>query len=226
MPPCRYTLSVAEAEDLDYRGLCEYCGEVKMLGEVGRCTTPDIDEPQNCYACGLPAEFSSSQAKKGSHARCSECVAGGRQQRFAPFRDRAANGEPAELVRAVEDLDEELVMTLLAEGADPDQPRQLIIRDASQPRLQFRAVYSADGLPAPDESDMQPTTPLKMAVFRLSDAMLDDEAQLKLVRIAGALSEHGAAKDSPRLLFEARYGPASKDDPANPCSQMYELLGM
>ena len=218
-------MDVVEAIDRGYRGLCEYCGEFKDLDKVGRCTTPDTDEPQYCYSCGDPADFSSSQAKKGSHARCHECVESGRNQRWAPFKDRAANGDPAELVTAVEHLNEELVMTLLAEGAAPDQPRQLIIRGADHPRLQWRAAYFADGTPVPEDCARQPTTPLKMAVFRLSDAMLEEEAQLRLVRIAAALIEHGASREPAKHLYESRYGPASTDDePANAFTQMYELL--
>ena len=39
------------------------------------------------YSCGGgPVEFSTSQARKGSHARCPECVAANRKQRFAPFQ--------------------------------------------------------------------------------------------------------------------------------------------
>lgn len=89
-------------------GLCEYCGELKVLDQLGRCSTPEVEgSPVHCYSCGEPSEFSSSQARKESHARCDACIAARRTQRFKPFEQLARHGEPASLLQAVEEINEE-----------------------------------------------------------------------------------------------------------------------
>ncbi|CAK9009302.1 unnamed protein product [Durusdinium trenchii] len=132
-------------------GLCEYCGELKVLDQLGRCSTPEVEgSPVHCYSCGEPSEFSSSQARKESHARCDACIAARRTQRFKPFEQLARHGEPASLLQAVEEINEELVMTLLEEGIEVDQVRQRKVR-ADSTGLIWRPVYSSDGRPVPEE---------------------------------------------------------------------------
>ena len=218
----------AEAE-ADFRYVCEFCGELKPGDQVGRCGTPEVEEPFQCYSCGEVADFSSSQAQKGSRARCAACVEGGRRERHQPFRWRAEHGERG-LVEAVEEIDEELVFTLM-ERAERDGGLEGLVDQARQLRLRvpnsgmgIRAAYLPDGRPAADEALFQPTTPLKMAVFRLSDCMLDEADRQKLVRIAQALIERGASKDAARAFFESRYGPAEPGEEINAFTQLYALL--
>eukprot|EP00435_Cladocopium_sp_Y103_P012262 s1514_g3.t1 len=225
-------MTVAEVHGMDLHGICEYCGELKPLEELGRCETPEVEEPTHCYSCGAgPLEFSTSQARKGSHARCPECVAANRNKRFAPFQHRASRSDQdvdAELLQSVEDVDEARVLEALEAGADADCSRPLLLRDGTG-ACHFRAAYRGDGRAVPEEAAEQPTSPLKMAVFRLSDCMLDETTRMRLVSIAQALIEHGAAVAPARHLFELRYGRCERegddiDEPPNAFHHLYNLL--
>ena len=222
----------SETGDLegDFRYRCEFCGELESADKLPRCTTPDVEEPTHCYACGEPTEFSSSQARKGSRARCETCIQRGRRRRFAPFKELAEFGDPAtsRLVKAVEEINEALVLTLLEqeEAGLVDQARQLRLRvPVEGSALMWRAAYASDGRPVHEEAAGQPTTPLKMAVFRLSDCCLDEAALQRLVRIAQALVEHGASRGPAKDFFESRYGPAEPlGEEINAFTQLYAIL--
>jgi len=215
--------------EADFRYRCEFCGGLEAAHKLRRCTTPEVEEPTRCYACGEPADFSSSQARKGSRARCETCIHRGRSARFEPFKELAEFGDPAtgRLVKAVEEINEALVLTLLEqdEAGLVDQARQLRSRvPVHGSGLLWRAAYVSDGRPVHEEALGQPTTPLKMAVFRLSDCCLDEVARQTLVRIAHALVEHGASRDPAKEYFESRYGPAESSEDINAFTQLYALL--
>lgn len=211
-------MDATEAHARGYQGLCEYSGEMKPFNALHRCPTPEVDEPIRCYACGEDADFSASQVKKGSHARCRACVDSKRSGRFAPFLQRARYGEPADLIEAVETIDLTRVLTLLEHGAQADGARQLLIRD---PLLGLRAAYF-EGAPVAEDDPIQPTTPLKMAVFRMSDCMLDETQRLVLLEISRALLRHGAPPAPARMLYETRYGAA--DEAEGAFGELYALL--
>ena len=216
-------VTLEEATTLNLHGICEYCGELKPVEQLGRCSTPEVEEPLHCYACGRITEFSSSQARKGNHARCQACVDAGRKQRFQTFLEQAG-GHPNRLLKAVEEINEHLVRTLLEEEIEVDPTRQQLMK--IEGLRAWRAAYTADGQAVPEEDpeNHQPTTPLKMAVFRLSDCMLDEAARLSLVNIAQTLIEHGAPRAAAKELFENRYGPAEADEEENAYTQLYALL--
>lgn len=220
--------SWTEATEKGLHAICEFSGELKPLGELNRCGTPDVEEPDHCYTCGQgPMEFNSSQAAKGSHARCPECVNLRRTGRFQAFRQRATQGDQDvhfELMKAVEEINDANVLRALEAGANPDCARPLVVRDP-QTGL-HRAMYLADGTAVPQVAPEQPTSPLKMAVFRISDCMLDETSRLRLVTIARRLIEHGAPVEAARGLFELRYGsPDADPEPDdNAFNQMYDLL--
>mmetsp|Transcript_36041 Transcript_36041/g.67110 ORF Transcript_36041/g.67110 Transcript_36041/m.67110 type:complete len:231 (+) Transcript_36041:37-729(+) len=219
-------MTLAEAKALDLRAYCEYSGELKPLDDLGRPPTPEVDEPTHCYSCGAATDFSATQARKGSRARCQDCVTVGRKARFAPFEQRARRGEldvHVNLMHAVEVIDEEGVLAAIAAGADVSHSRQLYASDRSF--LPQRALYTADGLPVPETHPAQPTTPLKMVVFRMSDCMLDEAARMHLVRIAEVLIEHGAARAEALELYHMRYGtPEPDEDGTEPFVQLYRHL--
>jgi hypothetical protein len=70
-------------------------------------------------------------------------------------------------------------------------------------------AYNTDGTEKRDMEPDQPTTPLKLCVFRFSDCMLTEEDQLTLIRIAKVLIQHGAHKTEALEYFISRYGTAS-----------------
>ncbi len=57
----------------------------------------------------------------------------------------------------------------------------------------------------------QPDTPLELVVFRVSDAMLDDDDLRRLAEIARLLVEHGADPAPAMAMAEHRYGPYDPD---------------
>jgi hypothetical protein len=86
---------------------------------------------------------------------------------------------------AVECCDVEAVREALRAGADPNQH------------------WTVDGEPGIP----QPTSPLALVLFRISDSMLDDAGLRACAEIAEALLEHGADPAPALRLAEARYGP-------------------
>ena len=213
-------MDAAEAHARGYQGLCEYSGELKPFDALHRCPTPDVEQPIHCYACGEEAIFSGSQAKKGSHARCQACVVANKTARFAPFLQQARYGEPTGLIQAVEAIDLTRVLTLLEQGAQADEARQLLIPD---PLLGLRAAY-LEGLKVPEDDPIQPSTPLKMAVFRMSDCMLDEARRRELLDISRALLRHGAPPAPARRLYEDRYGMPDETETEGAFAELYALL--
>ena len=64
-----------------------------------------------------------------------------------------------------------------------------------------------------DEGVNQPDRPLKMVMFRLSDALLEEEHHDVLCEIAKELIAHGADPGPAMQIAEWRYGPYSDGDP-------------
>eukprot|EP00440_Ansanella_granifera_P039413 gb/GFBE01042760.1/.p1 GENE.gb/GFBE01042760.1/~~gb/GFBE01042760.1/.p1 ORF type:complete len:201 (+),score=24.83 gb/GFBE01042760.1/:1-603(+) len=88
-----------------------------------------------------------------------------------------------ELCAAVSELNLQLVRTLLEAGHDANAVR-----------------------PPGGEDQCQPDRPLKMVVFRLSDAMLSEDDHKTLADIARLLLRHGADPVPAQELAEMRYG--------------------
>ena len=99
------------------------------------------------------------------------------------------------LMKGVEEHDVIGVKNCLAAGADPNYAR----------------MWGED-------DTHQPTTPLRMVVFRISDSFLED-ADLKLfAEIASLLLQYGADPRPAIQLAELRYGkydPTGQHDPFN-----------
>jgi hypothetical protein len=108
-----------------------------------------------------------------------------------------------ELMRAVEDFDVMAVSNCLTRGADPNYT---LHADEDEP----------NGL-------MQPTTPLRMVMFRISDCDLPDSGFIKYTEIARLLLQHGADPRPAMEIAEHRYG---KYDPneANPFMEVWHVI--
>jgi hypothetical protein len=87
------------------------------------------------------------------------------------------------LMQAVERFDVEKVHACLRAGANPNY------------------VYEWDG-----DNTHQPTTPLRMVVFRISDNFLEDEDLNEFAEIAKLLIQYGAEVEPARQLARLRYG--------------------
>jgi hypothetical protein len=92
------------------------------------------------------------------------------------------------LMKAVEDHDVLLVEDYLVKGADPNYTR----------------TWEGD-------ATHQPTTPLRMVVFRISDNFLEEDDLKQFVEIAKLLVQYGAQSNPARQLAEIRYGKYNAD---------------
>lgn len=95
----------------------------------------------------------------------------------------ASHANDSSLTDAVAEIDLERVQRLLSAGSDPNA-----VRD-----------------PGGEESH-QPDRPLKMVMFRLSDALLSADDLAMLAKIAAALLDAGAEPGPAMQLAETRYG--------------------
>ena len=68
-------------------------------------------------------------------------------------------------------------------------------------------VYNSDGTERPEIDEYQPTTPLKLCVFRYSDCMLREPDLLNIRNMCTLLIKYGANDFEAAIkLFESRYG--------------------
>jgi hypothetical protein len=108
-----------------------------------------------------------------------------------------------ELMRAVEAFDIEAVKNCLERGADPN--------------------YTLH--PDEDKSDgtMQPTTPLRMVMFRISDCDLPKEGFSQYKEIARLLLHHGADPKPAMQIAEHRYGEYDPTE-SNPFMDVWHVV--
>jgi hypothetical protein len=97
-----------------------------------------------------------------------------------------------ELMRAVEAFNVEAVKNCLQRGADPNY-----------------TLHADD--PEPN-GVMQPTTPLRMVMFRISDCDLPDSGFTHFAEIARILLQHGADPKPAMEIAEHRYGKYDSND--------------
>ena len=104
------------------------------------------------------------------------------------------------LMDAVAFYDVKAVKDCLESGADPNYTR---FRDEDEP----------DGY-------IQPTAPLRLVMFRISDSILEDDSPKKFAEIAKILLDHGADPKPAMKIGESRYG---KYDPNAPESLFMDV---
>ncbi|MBN1183812.1 MAG: hypothetical protein JXB49_16080 [Bacteroidales bacterium] len=95
------------------------------------------------------------------------------------------------LMQAVSSYDINAVKYCLKQGADPNYT---LFKDEDEP----------DGL-------IQPTTPLRLVMFRISDCLLEDADILKFAEIAKVLIQAGANTKPAIQIAEERYGKFDPD---------------
>ena len=91
---------------------------------------------------------------------------------------------------------------------DVDGVRELLLAgaDANHVRL---VLMSADATNTPSQVH-QPTTPLKLVMFAISDCLLGDEELRSFAKITHLLLQHGAAPAPAMVIAESRYGAYDK----------------
>ncbi len=173
-----------------------------------------VTQPQ-CFSCGPLddlSSFSRSQLRKaecGEPARCEDCISVSKIERFIDYQAVATISIHEELMDVVSKGDVARVTELLSLGADVNHIRQAWVIDKNRPS---RAFYS-DGTAVPEEDsgDLQPTTPLKLVGFRISDSCLSDNALVAFKEIASILLSSGARAAPALRHMEGRYGAFDPD---------------
>lgn len=198
---------------------------------------PDSDEiPARCYSCGHTPPgviISGAQRNKyGGAARCQACVSGGNVERWVPPQPvHPQEGPQEELFEAVSNFDVRRVQELLRSGADPNCPRQAVARN-DRVRLvsgtcsaRWVKLFTRDGTPLPDEEPGQPTTPLKLVVFRISDCMLG-VAELAAFKLVAELLLAAGADPIPAVEYaRERYGDWTVEHELNSLEDEHTGLG-
>lgn len=96
------------------------------------------------------------------------------------------------------------VKSFLKEGADPNYRR---FKDEEEP----------NGL-------IQPTTPLRLVMFRISDCLLDDNELKTFAEIAKILLKYGADPGPAMEIAEARYGKYNPDIENNAFTNVWHII--
>ena len=75
-----------------------------------------------------------------------------------------------------------------------------------------------------ERPELQPTTPLRLVMFRISDSMLDDEALKKFAEIAKLLLKHGADPKPAMEIAELRYGKYDVNAEPGPFMDVWHIV--
>jgi len=109
-----------------------------------------------------------------------------------------------ELMRAIERYDVGAVQACLENGADPNYT---LHRDEDEP----------NGL-------IQPTTPLRMVMFRISDSLLEDSDLKQYAEIAKLLLRYGADPKPAMFIAEHRYGKYDSNAEKSPFMDVWHII--
>jgi hypothetical protein len=203
---------------------CRFCGALfspwPPAGEVRHdmaprgCPADAAAPPLHCFACRcqVAAEFSATQISRfesGVPARCQACVASGRVELAelpaTPTLNQRLTESVADAHVPVADVE-----ALLLDGADPNYTRQAALPVVYAMGIPWRArgLWRPDGTewPEDDPEHCQPTTPLKLVVFRISDCMLGDAELRRFRAVAEVLIAAGADRAPAVAHAEGRYG--------------------
>lgn len=208
---------------------CDYCGklytvsstdDIKYNPHHNGCekSLPEFDETDiesvklhiKCYSCGSNDydQFTKSQLKKIGKARCKSCITANKTERYIlyPYNERyRLMSLNHKLMNAIAQHNFEQVKKLLNDGANPNYIEQKCIIDS----YIFKYTWLSDGEEEPDMDDEQPTTPLKLILFRICDLQLNNDDRKEFNKITKLLINAGAridvAKDYISKLYSTRH---------------------
>ena len=141
-----------------------------------------------------------------------------------------------ELYESVCSINLQKVKQLLKNHADPNYIRQAQyyarlnrVSEANEiyddEKGKWCDSYYNNGSEIPDMELNQPTTPLKLCVFRFSDCLLSNSEQSELIQIAKMLIKYGAHTNDVLEYYIYRYGEKTEDDSVTLWYEFYKLLG-
>ena len=108
------------------------------------------------------------------------------------------------MMSAIESCDVKAVRFYLLQGADPNYSR---FKDEDEPH-----------------GYLQPTTPLRLVMFCISDAMVDENQIKQFGEIAKLLLEFGADPAPAMQIAESRYGKYNPDAEDSPFMNVWSLV--
>jgi len=108
-----------------------------------------------------------------------------------------------DLMDAVSCFNVKAVKNCLEDSADPNYKRI------------YREEYSAC---------IQPDTPLRLVMFRISDCMLEDSDLRKFAEIAEILLSYGADPKPAMQIAESRYGKYDPDFEQSPFADVWHII--
>jgi hypothetical protein len=204
---------------------CTYCKSIfPSNDEKNHTCHPNFDKDVGilfCYSCGdSSGNYTQSQLNKDDKARCKKCVNINNFHRYSQY-DHIIDFDES-LNESVGDLDLEQTRYLLEKcNANANCPRQKTICISP---MKYVSCYNSDGSKILDINSYQPTTPLKLCIFKMSDCTLTLNDQQRIVNIAQLLIAYGATNFHDAIeYFESRYGKRICDELC-PYYKLYSLF--
>lgn len=185
--------------------ICQYCGKFTPLqsNHIDECKLnesnydKDNDLILSCFSCGVNnGSYTKSQLAKKHLARCTNCVNMKNTEKHMSFEYESKYGYGhvnKYMEKAIEDMNYDKVKELLINGADPNYIRQHSYY--CNENNKHYAIYDMNGAEIQEiiiNNIQQPSTPLKLCIFKLSDCRLNDEDMKTLINIANLLLNYGA----------------------------------
>lgn len=142
-------------------------------------------------------------------AWCKLCISEGRRSKLGEAPPPPPSLD-VRLTAAVQEADVVAVADALNAGANPNYTRQAVLSGVAALGIPYnaRGLWHADGseVPEADPRHAQPTTPLKLVAFRISDGMLDEAALLRFLDVARLLIAADADPGPAAAHARGRYG--------------------
>lgn len=212
---------------------CKYCSKIYNCNDnhVKNCINIDNYSERDgilyCYSCGgRDKQYSKIQLTKKDKARCIDCVTNQNTCRFAhyshlyqPTHNREIRSINEQLHNHINNLNFSKIKELLEQGANPNSHIQALFFDKNEHNWVY--WYNEDGTEKLWSDDHQPTTPLKLCVFRFSDCMLSSDDYNTIIKITRLLIEYGANNIDAINYYISRYEIPREEDRY---SILYEVL--
>jgi hypothetical protein len=182
---------------------CKYCSLLCKNGDehIDNCKNYDLDK---CFSCGgVNKEYSKNQIKRSDYRRCIECVKNNNFNRYEHYAHLYYDIDDTSIFYYISMINYTKVKELLDKGENPNKHQKRTHNG--------KILYNKYGNQDEDIDNEQPTTPLKLIVFKYSDCLLDNKQLNILYKIAVLLKDYGANIDEAGEYYKYRYGDCKGD---------------